>query len=224
MMYLMQQQLQEDYEVLKISNLKEPQCIGKVYGYYYQSIKTHKHKTCLANCNCKSLLLPRPIVASSPPFSLLFHCDFYLLITTNKSYGCWFKFLVEASHHRQMGQRSKRLAQCLSPPFQVIVFYTKTPRPLDSLNIGSKQQLWSYASILCQQSNNFTAPSPLLILLMLGWWLFSSETDGLDFDGGNRRHQWWCSMDPVASVQWIRGRRTWRCQWSIDRSTIWIDR
>jgi hypothetical protein len=34
-MYLMQQQLLEDYEVLKISNLKEPQCIGKVYAYYY---------------------------------------------------------------------------------------------------------------------------------------------------------------------------------------------
>jgi hypothetical protein len=36
-MYLMQQQLHEDYEdeVFKISNLKEPQCIGKVYGYYY---------------------------------------------------------------------------------------------------------------------------------------------------------------------------------------------
>jgi hypothetical protein len=32
---LMHQQLQEEYEVLKISNLKEPQCIGKVYGYYY---------------------------------------------------------------------------------------------------------------------------------------------------------------------------------------------
>ena len=40
--------------------------------------------------NCKSLLLPWLIVASSPPFNLLFHCDcdFYLFMTTNKSYGC----------------------------------------------------------------------------------------------------------------------------------------
>ena len=103
--------------------------------------------------NCKSLLLPWLIVASSPPFTLFFSLWLWLLFVYDNKQILWLliKFLVEASHHRRRGPRSKSfqietfiyfyvvVAQCLSPPFQVIVMYTKTPRPLDSLHIGSKQ-------------------------------------------------------------------------------------
>jgi hypothetical protein len=96
--------------------------------------------------------------------------------------------------------------------------------PIKSIRMGTGPIVLLVSSpehILCRRAaQTWNRPIFMLPRRLFVW--LQGKIDGLESNGGERRHQWWCWMALVAIARWFVGHLTWFWWWINELMEVFV--